>query len=165
MNYLLNMKQQFAEKLYELMSNNDKIIVLTADLGFGLFDKIRKDFSTRFYNVGSSEQLMIGIGIGLSYKGFIPICYSITPFLLYRPFEMIRNYVNHEKVPLKLVGCGRNKDYSHDGFTHWADDDEQIVNNLENIKIYKPGNEELTYNYLEQVILSQFPIYLNISRI
>ena len=92
------MKQQFAQKLHELMSEHDKIIVLTADLGFGLFDKIRRDFPSRFYNVGSSEQLMIGIGIGLYYKGFIPVCYSITPFLLYRPFEMIRNYVNYEKV-------------------------------------------------------------------
>jgi len=158
------MKQQFAQKLYELMSEHDKIIVLTADLGFGLFDKIRKDFPSRFYNVGSSEQLMIGIGIGLYYKGFIPVCYSITPFLLYRPFEMIRNYVNYEKVPLKLVGCGRNKDYSHDGFTHWADDDEEIIKTLKNIDICKPVGDELSYNYLKKNILSEFPVYLNISR-
>jgi transketolase len=158
------MKQQFAQKLYELMSEHDKIIVLTADLGFGLFDKIRRDFPSRFYNVGSSEQLMIGIGIGLYYKGFIPVCYSITPFLLYRPFEMIRNYVNYEKVPLKLVGCGRNKDYSHDGFTHWADDDEEIIKTLKNIEICKPVDDELTYNYLKKNILSEIPVYLNISR-
>ena len=84
-------RREFVNLLINEMNKNEKIFLLTGDLGFGLFDDIRKDFPNRFINVGSCEQLMIGLAVGLSYEGWIPLCYSITPFLLYRPFEFIRN--------------------------------------------------------------------------
>lgn len=113
-------------------------------------------------NIGASEQVLVGVGVGLAEMGYIPICYSITPFLLYRPFEMIRNYVNHENIPVKLVGSGRDKDYSHDGFTHWAEDDIDIMKELKNIQLYKPA--ELTDELFEEFITSKSPAYLNLSR-
>ena len=131
-------RQEFVNLLINEMYKNEKIFLLTGDLGFGLFDDIRKDFPNRFINVGSCEQLMIGLAVGLSYEGWIPLCYSITPFLLYRPFEFIRNYLNHELANVKLVGGGRDKDYKNLGFSHWAEDDVKIISSLENIEIYKP---------------------------
>jgi len=155
------MRKQFAELLHTIMTENENVILLTADLGYGLFDKIRKDFPSRFYNVGASEQLMIGIGVGLTYTGKIPVCYSITPFLLYRPFEMIRNYVNHEKAPVKLIGGGRNKDYAHDGFTHHADDDTAIMSNFKNITFVKQDD----FTGVKDHILSSEPVYINLIRV
>jgi transketolase len=125
-------------------------------------DRIRDDYPDRFLNVGSCEQLMIGAAVGLSYSGYTPICYSITPFLLYRPFEMIRNYVDHENLNIKLVGSGRDKDYDHDGFTHHAEDDLIVLKSLENIRMYKPGN--LTPEVFGTFINSQYPSYLNLKR-
>jgi len=157
------MRKIFAEYLFEEMSNNEKIIVITADIGYGVLDDLRKNFSERVINVGSSEMLMIGIAVGLSYEGYIPICYTITPFLLYRPFEMIRNYVNYENLNIKLVGSGRDKDYSHDGFTHWAEDDVEIISNcFKNIQIIKP--EILTKETFGNFINSIQPSYLNLKR-
>jgi transketolase len=155
------MRKQFAELLHTIMTENENVILLTADLGYGLFDKIRKDFPSRFYNVGASEQLMIGIGVGLTYAGKIPVCYSITPFLLYRPFEMIRNYVNHEKAPVKLIGGGRNKDYAHDGFTHHAEDDTAIMSNFKNITFVKQDD----FTGVKDHILSSEPVYINLIRV
>ena len=109
-------RREFVNLLINEMNKNEKIFLLTGDLGFGLFDDIRKKFPNRFINVGSCEQLMIGLAVGLSYEGWIPLCYSITPFLLYRPFEFIRNYLNHELANVKLVGGGRDKDYKNLGF-------------------------------------------------
>jgi transketolase len=125
-------------------------------------DKIREDYPDRFLNVGSCEQLMIGVAVGLAYSGYIPICYSITPFLLYRPFEMIRNYVDHENLNIKLVGSGRDKDYAHDGFTHHAEDDMTILRTLKHIGLYKP--KTLTDSVFETFISSTRPVYLNLSR-
>lgn len=156
------MRKQFAALLHDLMKEDEKIFLLTGDLGYGLFNEIRETFPNRAINVGSCEQLLIGMAIGLHYKGYIPICYSITPFLLYRPFELIRNYVNYEQLPLKLFGGGRNKDYSHDGFTHWCEDDEQILSCLNNIKIYKPG--DLENEYFKNIIYSPHPSYVNLIR-
>jgi transketolase len=148
--------------LYEAMSTDSRIFLLTADLGYGILDDIRRDFPDRAVNVGSCEQLMIGTAVGLANSGYVPVCYSITPFLLYRPFEMIRNYVNYEKLNVKLVGSGRDKDYSHDGITHWAEDDLTIMKCLSNISLFKP--KELTDEVFNTFLFSDKPTYLNISR-
>ena len=107
------MRKEFASFLHGEMSCNEKIILLTGDLGYGLWDKIKIDYPDRFYNVMSSEQLMVGAATGLAMEGFIPLVYSITPFVLYRPFELLRNYLDHEQIPVKLIGGGRNKDYGY----------------------------------------------------
>ena len=158
------MRKEYAKLLYNEMKKNKNIIVLTADLGFGILDDIKNSFSDRFYNVGAAEQLMIGTAIGLAENNKIPICYSITPFLLYRPFEFLRNYVNYEKINIKLVGAGRDKDYSHDGISHWAEDDEMILKSLPNIKIYKPNCLIELTNTWENFIYSNSPSYLNLKR-
>jgi transketolase len=143
------------------MKLDSKIYLITGDLGYGLLDAIRKDFPERFINVGAAEMLMIGTAIGLSYSGFKPVCYSITPFLLYRPFEMIRNYINYEKLDIKLVGGGRDKDYAHDGITHWACDDMTVMKCFPNIRSYKPDN--LTQNIFNEII-NEGPCYINLRR-
>ena len=156
------MRQQFVKLLIEEMRKNEKIVVLTGDLGYGLFDSIKDEFPDRFVNVGSCEQLMIGAAVGMSYEGWIPICYSITPFLLYRPFELLRNYLNNEKTCVKLVGSGRDDDYSHDGFSHWAGDDISILSCFENIKLYKP--KQLTDDIVYDFIYNNKPSYINLIR-
>ena len=104
------MRRDFAKKLYDAMEKDTRIFLITADLGYGVLDDIRRDFPKRAINIGSSEMLMVGIAVGLAQSGYIPVCYSITPFLLYRPFELIRNYMNYEKANVKLVGSGRDDD-------------------------------------------------------
>lgn len=146
------------------MKKNNNIFIVTADLGFGILDQCKTEFPEKFFNTGAAEQLMISIGIGLAENKKIPICYSITPFLLYRPFEFLRNYVNHENIPVKLVGSGRDKDYSHDGISHWAEDDEKILSTLDNIKIYKPISENDLIVQFEDFLYSDKPAYLNLKR-
>jgi transketolase len=158
------MRKECAQLLLEEMSVNDRIRVVTADLGFGILDHIRNAYPDRFYNVGAAEQLMIGVAVGMSENGLIPVCYSMSSFLLYRPFEFLRNYVDYERVNVKLLGSGRNKDYSHDGISHWAHDDETVLQALPNIEVYKPGSlEELDMNF-DQWINSAKPGYLNLTR-
>lgn len=158
------MRKEFAQLLDQEMSSNTKIRTITADLGFGILDPIQEHHADKFYNVGAAEQLMIGVGIGLAEQGLIPVCYSMSSFLLYRPFELLRNYVNAESVPVKLVGSGRDRDYSHDGLTHWAHDDEQILSALPNIKIYKPNSIEELKLIWPEFINSTVPAYLNLRR-
>jgi len=159
------MRREFAKILEEEMAANNNIFLLTADIGYGVLDSLRARFPQRVMNVGSSENLMIGIALGFAYEGRIVVCYTITPFLLYRPFEMLRNYVNHEKTPIKLVGCGRDKDYPHDGITHWAEDDVQIMSAaFPRIGIHKPAASELTREYVKGILYSDSPEYLNLLR-
>ena len=156
------MRKEFASLLHKEMSINEKIILLTGDLGYGLWDQIRLDYSDRFYNIMSSEQLMIGTAVGLTMEGYIPLTYSITPFVLYRPFELLRNYLNHESIPVKLVGGGRDKDYGYLGFSHWAEEDTKILSNLENIQLFKPTT--LSKNIFKEFLYNNKPSYLNLKR-
>jgi transketolase len=88
----------------------------------------------------------------------------MSSFLLYRPFEFLRNYVNSEQVPIKLLGSGRDKDYSHDGITHWAHDDEEVLSSLPNINVYKPADLTELETDFTQWINSSEPAYLNLMR-
>lgn len=144
------------------MQEDSRIFLLTADLGYGILDDIRLNFEDRFINVGCSEQLMIGIAIGLSHNGFIPVCYSISSFLLYRPFELIRNYIDYEKTPIKLIGSGRDKDYANLGVSHWSFDDLDVMKTFKNIECYKP--ELLDENTLCSLLTSDYPVYVNLKR-
>lgn len=158
------MRRHFAKLLDREMSLCKDIQVITADLGYGVLDPIRNNHANRFYNVGAAEQLMIGTGIGMAEEGLIPICYSMSSFVLYRPFEFLRNYVNAENIPVKLVGSGRDKDYEHDGLSHWAHDDEQVLAALPNIKIYKPTSLEELETIWPAFMYNKQPAYLNLVR-
>jgi transketolase len=146
------------------MSSNDDIYLITGDLGYGLWDRIRDDFPNRFYNVGSSEMAMMGMGIGLAMERKIPFVYSITPFAIYRPFEMIRNYLDHESIPVTIVGGGRDRDYGYLGFSHWADDDKKILSGFDNIRIFHPENQEELQNNFNDVLSIKKPTYLNLKK-
>jgi transketolase len=107
---------------------------------------------------------MLGAAVGLTHNNKIPICYSITPFVIFRPYEWLRNYLNHEGAPVKLVGAGRDQDYGHLGFSHWATDDEDALQAFPNIKIYKPNSIEEINNIWEEFLYIDKPCYLNIRR-
>lgn len=158
------MRRTFSELLYREMAYNKNVILLTGDLGYGLWDKIRLDFPDRFYNVGSAEQLLVGSAIGMAMEKKTPIVYSITPFLLYRPFELLRNYLDHEKIPVKLVGGGRDQDYGYLGFSHWAEDDKEIMSCFKNIQTSHPKDETELNDLFPAFIREDKPHYLNLSK-
>lgn len=136
------MRRQFADQLLKEMETNDKIFLLVGDLGYKVFDVHFASFPERCINVGAAEQAMMDIAVGLSYDGKIPFCYSITPFLVYRPFETLRTYINHENLNIKLVGAGRDRDYEHDGVSHHAEDVGKILDTLSKIEQLFPQTEE-----------------------
>lgn len=158
------MRRTFADLVYAEMSTSSNLYVLTGDLGYKMWDDVRRDYATRFYNVGSAEQLLMGCGIGLALEGKLPIIYSITPFLLYRPFELIKNYLYHENVNVKLVGSGRGRDYLKDGFSHWAEEDREILSVFDNIKTFYPENIDELKGCFQDFISCPNPSYINLKR-
>ena len=156
------MRREFADQLFQLMSNDEKIYFIIGDVGFGFFDNLKKTFPDRVINPGAAEQLIVGMASGLVMDGYKPIIYSITPFILFRPFEFIRNFIDHENLPVKIVGVGRDEDYGALGFTHFATDDKILTDSFNNIKLFRPDSvEELN---LKQFMAYEGPAYLNLTR-
>lgn len=158
------MRKRFGELIARAMREDERIWLLSGDLGFGVLDQARTEFPQRFCNVGAAEQLMLGAAVGLAHSGKIPVCYSITPFVIFRPYEYLRNYLDHELCAVKLVGAGRGQDYGHLGFSHWADDANRALDVFGNIDQFMPETE----NDLDQVwanwLYSDLPAYLNLRR-
>ena len=160
----VKMRRCFADELHKKMQKDSRIWVVTGDLGYKMWDPIEVDFPDRFINVGAAEQVMVGVGIGLAIEGKVPFVFSITTFLLYRPFEAIRNYIDHEKIPVKLIGSGRDKDYIHDGFSHWAEEDKEIMKVLKNIRARWPETNEDIPSLVKEAIEQEVPYYINLKK-
>ena len=158
------MRKIFAQFLLNKMQDNKNILLLTGDLGYGLFDEIRASFPDQFYNFGSSELTMVTAACGMAKENKIPYVYSITPFILFRPFEAIRNYIDHERTPVKLIGGGRNKEYGYLGFSHWGEDDMKFMNNFENILSYKPNDDYELEETLEYSLNINLGVYINLKK-
>lgn len=159
-----SMRGWFGRALYFEMVANPDIMVLTGDLGYGLFDSIKADFPDQFINVGAAEQCLLGAGIGARMVKKIPICFSITPFLLYRGFEWVRNYINHEKFAVRMVGSGLDDDYKHDGITHHAFDAKRVLELFPNIKTHFPEQRAEIPMIVSDMIKTDAPSFLCLRR-
>lgn len=147
------------------MSKDDKIWSLTGDLGWGGFNKISEEFPDRFINCQAAEFSMLNVACGLTLQGKIPVVYSIGTFLIYRPFEILKTYINYENIPVKLISSGRDKDYSSDGISHWMHDIKPHLDLLPNIKQYWPETkEEITEEYLDEFLYNNQPSFLSLKR-
>jgi transketolase len=155
----------FAFELYKQMAQNRDIWLLVGDLGYHVFDAHFEDFPDRTINCGAAEQVMLDMAVGLAYNRKIPLAYSITPFLIYRPLETLRTYINHENIPVKLVGSGRDMDYAHDGYSHDARDVRKIISvGLPQIEQYWPERIADIPNIVESMIKNGLPSFISLSR-
>jgi transketolase len=158
------MRKIFVEFLLSKMKEDPNTILLTGDLGYGLFDIIRERFPEQFFNFGSSELTMVTAACGMTLEGKKVYCYSITPFILWRPFEAIRNYLDKEMISVKLIGGGRDREYGYLGFSHWGDDDLKFMSQFEKIISRKPIDDAALINCLEDAHNSSLPYYINLKK-
>lgn len=154
----------FAFELHQQMRKNTDIWFITGDLGRGAFDEIFRDYPDRSLNMGAAETAMMDIAVGLALSGKKPFVYSITTFLLYRPFEVIRNYINHEKIPVMLVGNGIDKDYHEDGFSHWSEDAKATLDLFPNIQQYWPKDRFHVPGIVQEMLQSNKPSFIGLSK-
>lgn len=157
------MRRLFAKELLKYAKKDKNIIVVSFDMGYGMWDEFNKLFG-QFYNVGTSEQAGMGIAIGLTLSSKKVFCYSITNFLIYRPFEFIRNYLDRENIPVKLVASGRDKDYLEDGITHHSEDAKVIMNCFKNIIQYWPETKEEIPSMVKELLFNNKPSFISLRR-
>ena len=132
------MRKIFKDMLIELALKDENVVFLTGDLGFE-FNAFKDKFPHRYFNMGVCEQTMIGAAAGMAMEGLKPFVYSITPFLLERPFEQVKLDLDQQKVNVNLVGyC----DYPEMGPTHAELDWKVISPLLKNTKSFFPLTEE-----------------------
>jgi transketolase len=133
------MRNAFSEALYLAASDNPDVYIVVADISpAGSMGKFRDQYPERFINVGVAEQSMIGICAGLALKGCQPFAYTIATFSLYRPFEMVRDDLCYQNLPVTVVGMGAGIVYSTLGSTHHTQEDIAVAGALPNMQIIAP---------------------------
>ena|SRR3990167_2655124 len=158
------MKKDFFDYLFTKMQENKDIYTIFIDLGFPRVDEFIKAYPDRAINTGASEQTALDIAVGLALENKIPFVYTITPFL-FRGFETIRTYINYENLNVKMVGAGRDDEYSKDhGFSHFAGDVPNILATLTNINKYYPEDTSQLKQMVDEMIINSKPSFLSLKR-
>jgi transketolase len=133
------MRDAFIKELLSIARSDEKVILITADLGFGVLDDFRKELPSQFINVGVAEQNMVGIATGLALEGYIVYCYSIGNFSTLRCLEQIRNDAAYHDANVKIISVGGGFSYGPLGMSHHATEDIAILRALPGVKVIVPS--------------------------
>lgn len=158
------MRKAFIGTLIELAEKDPRVVFLTADLGYTVVEPFAERFPDRFFNVGVSEQNMIGMATGLAEGGFIPYVYSIATFSALRPYEFIRNGPVLQDLPVRIVGVGGGFEYAPAGPTHYALEDVGALRMLPGLQVVAPADFRQCRNALLAVHGSPGPAYFRLGK-
>ncbi len=155
------MRKEFGKFITELAEKDSDVYLLVGDIGYAIFDELRAKFPDKFFNVGVCEQSMISLASGMALEGLKPYVFTITPFLIERPFEQIKLDIDQQNVNVKLVGYA---DYPTQGPTHSELDGEKMMSLFKNIKSYFPKNSEETRKALEESYEHKKPTFISLKK-
>ncbi len=158
------MRSAFAHALLELAADDERVALLTGDLGFAVLEPFAERFPDRFWNVGVAEQNMVGIATGLADAGYTPYVYSIATFASMRAYEFIRNGPLLHGLPVRIVGVGGGVDYGHNGVTHYALEDAGIMRVQPGMTLVAPADPAQTRTALPAIQSLPGPAYLRLGK-
>jgi transketolase len=158
------MRAAFVRGLTAAARRDPRILLLTSDLGFKVFDEFAAEFPGRFLNVGVAESNMIGVAAGLALGGMRPFAYSIAPFVTLRCLEQIRNDVCYHNLPVTIVGVGGGYSYGPNGPTHHSLEDIAVLRPLPNMTVVCPGDPVEVELAVAATAAHGGPAYLRIGR-
>lgn len=158
------MRDAFAGQLLELISNDESVILLTGDLGFGVFDEIAKNFPNNFLNIGVAEQNMASIAAGLAMQGFKVFIYSIANFSTFRCLEQIRNDISYHDLNVTVVSVGGGFSYGSLGMSHHATEDISIMRSMPGMEVCVPATKADAIEATKYFVNSAKPGYLRIDK-
>ena len=142
----------------------DDIVIISADLGFGVYEDFEEKYPKNFINCGVSEQNMIGLACGLALTGKKVFCYSIANFSTLRCLEQIRNDVCYHNLDVTIVSVGGGFGYGQLGMSHHATEDLSIMRSIPNLNTYVPFDKKSTINITERLLDRSGPNYLRLER-
>jgi transketolase len=158
------MRTAFINVLMEQAGLDDKIFLLTPDMGFSVFEPFIKQHPDRFLNTGIAEQNAIGVAAGLALSGFGPYIYSIAPFVLMRCYEQVRIDVAYMQTNIKIVGAGGGVAYGPAGATHHAIEDLAIARALPGMIVCVPADPIEARQIFEQSVTIKAPMYIRLAK-
>jgi transketolase len=158
------MRKAFSDALVAAARADPKVLLLTGDHGYALFDAFRKECPNQYINCGVAEQNMVGVAAGLAKGGFRPVVYGLAAFVPVRVLEQIKVDVCYEGLPVIFIGDGAGFVYSHLGSSHQSTEDIACARALPGLTVLSPADRfELTAAF--QLACEQAsPVYMRLGK-
>ena len=158
------MRVVFANTLIELAKKDERICIITPDMGYGILDNFQATFPKRYYNLGITEQNCMSVAAGMALAGMKPYVYSIIPFVVHRCIEQTRVDVSYMNTDVKIIGVGTGFEYGAAGATHHGTEDISMMRPLPNMNIFAPGDTAEMEQITRLTAETSMPSYIRIGR-
>lgn len=158
------MREAFSNALVRLALADPKVLLLTGDHGYALFDEFRKRCPGQYINAGIAEQNMVGMAAGLARVGFRPFVYGLAAFVPIRTVEQIKLDIAHDDLPVVLLGDGAGFVYSHLGTSHQSTEDIACTRAIPGLEVLSPADRfEMTAS-IDRAYMANGPVYLRMGK-
>jgi transketolase len=152
------------ETLFELAKQDERIVLLTGDLGFSVIEPYMQALPKQFVNAGVAEQNMTGMAAGMALSGKIAFTYSIGNFPTLRCLEHVRNDVCYHNANVKVVCVGGGFCYGAAGATHHATEDLGVMRMLPGMTVIAPADPVEARHATRALVEHAGPAYLRLGK-
>jgi transketolase len=157
-------RRTFVSTLVDLAADDERIVLLTGDLGFTVVEPFAEAYPNRFFNVGVAEQNMVGVATGLADGGYVPYVYSIATFATLRPYEFIRNGPILQRLPVRIIGVGGGLEYGSNGPSHYALEDLALMRVQPGMTVLAPADFAQAQEALRVSSALSGPVYFRLGK-
>ena len=159
-------RQAYGEALVKLGKENDKVVVLEADLSKSTMTTFfQKEFPERHINVGIAEANLIGTAAGLATTGKIPFASTFAMFAAGRAFDQIRNSVAYPKLNVKICPTHAGISLGEDGGSHQSVEDIALMRTIPGMVVLQPADATETEKIIFAAAKYEGPVYVRLGRL
>jgi transketolase len=158
------MRNAFAAALVNAARSDARVLLLTGDHGYSLFDDFRQVCPDQYVNAGVAEQNMVGVAAGLAKGGFRPVVYGLSSFVPIRVLEQIKMDVCYENLPVVFIGDGAGVVYSALGSSHQSTEDVACLRAVPNLAILSPADDLEMTAAMNLALTHNGPVYVRMGK-
>src|SRR5437763_9767215 len=158
------MRNAFSKSLVAAAQADSRIVLLTGDHGYALFDEFRRVCPHQYINAGVAEQNMVGVAAGLAKGGLRPVVYGLSSFVPIRVLEQIKLDVCYEALPVIFIGDGAGVVYSTLGSSHQSTEDVAALRALPAMAILSPADDLEMTACMRLALAAERPVYLRVGK-
>jgi transketolase len=158
------MRKAVIHELTEIARTDERLVLLTGDLGFMVIEEFADTHPKRFINMGVAEANMLGVAAGLALEGYRPYCYSIATFASLRPFEQIRNGAHLHQSQVRVIAVGGGFGYGTAGITHHAVEDVAVMRTLPHMRVVVPADDRDAEAAVRALHDAEGPTYFRLAK-
>jgi len=160
-----SLRLTFGETITDLAATDERLVVLDGDTGSSTYTSVfEAAHPDRFFQMGITEQNMLGMAAGMATLGLVPIVSTFSCFIVSRAHDSIRVLIAQPKANVKMMGGYAGLLAGMTGKTHLMFDDISIMRAMANMTVVAPVDEVETRSALKAIIEYDGPVYFRLNR-